>query len=105
MGFTASGSVGGCADLSVYFYLFTCFAMGNMSYCRFRNTLSDLQDCANWMCENSNTVYDELDRLNGKALPPAEAVDEEPLDSHEILAMRDLIETCADIVRDFGDDE
>lgn len=31
--------------------------MGNMSYCQFRNTLEDLQDCyANWDTENEEEI-------------------------------------------------
>jgi hypothetical protein len=26
--------------------------MGNMSYCRFRNTVSDLQDCVGHICDD-----------------------------------------------------
>ena len=26
--------------------------MSNMSYCRFQNTMSDLLDCWQWLCEN-----------------------------------------------------
>lgn len=28
--------------------------MSNMSYCRFRNTLSDLRDCQEWMGETGD---------------------------------------------------
>jgi L-asparaginase II len=48
--------------------------MSNMSYCRFRNTLHDLQDCADALKE-------------GKKLSPEEA-----------RAAKRLIEKCSDIL-------
>uniref|UniRef100_C5CJL4 Uncharacterized protein n=1 Tax=Variovorax paradoxus (strain S110) TaxID=543728 RepID=C5CJL4_VARPS len=51
--------------------------MSNMSYCRFRNTLSDLRDC-----------YENLD----------EAVSSD----EESAARRRLIELCCDIFDEFG---
>lgn len=51
--------------------------MGNMSYCRFRNTLDDLRDC-----------YDAMD---------------EPIKSDdEVKARRRLIKLCKDIAADYG---
>ena len=52
--------------------------MGNMSYCRFENTVSDLQDC-----------YD--------------AMDERDLSESETKARRRLIDLCVDIARDYGE--
>lgn len=54
--------------------------MSNMGYCRFRNTLQDLQDCANHIDE-------------------VEALSEE-----EARARRYLIGLCRDIVEEVGDD-
>ena len=56
--------------------------MGNMSYCRFRNTLLDLQDCRNAMQEISDAV--ESDNL-------------EPLSHEEESARKSLIELCSEI--------
>lgn len=56
--------------------------MGNMSYCRFQNTLADLQDC-----------LDELYELDG---------DLSELYSAEKLAARSLIELCNEIVVSYG---
>lgn len=52
-----------------------------MSYCRFENTLRDLQEC-----------YHELDET-------------EDLSEHEAKARRKLIELCKDIADDFADEE
>jgi len=81
-----------------------------MSYCRFRNTLADLEDCTRFMEENSNVVYDFLD---GHPLPEApegddsdnESEDDELLrDDDEMRAMRDLVCLCEDVVRGFSVD-
>lgn len=50
--------------------------MSNMSYCRFRNTIKDLQDC-----------YDNVDDRRGH--------DEEK-------AFRQLVKLCCDIALDYG---
>ena len=54
--------------------------MGNMSYCRFTNTLEDLEDC-----------YDHMDDSN--------------LSKEEERARARMIELCLDIVEDYGDDD
>ena len=54
--------------------------MGNMSYCRFENTLVDLQDCAEYINET------------------------EGLSETEAQAREQLIELCRDIAEEFGDD-
>lgn len=55
-----------------------------MSYCRFRNTLKDLQDCEEALYnENMNLATEENDF--------------EWLDSEEYRAMESLIELCKDI--------
>lgn len=54
--------------------------MGNMGYCRFQNTVSDLQDCYEHMAD-------------------------EDLSTHEIAARKQLLRICIDIVTDFGDEE
>jgi len=55
--------------------------MSNMSYCRFRNTLIDLQDCfEHW-----------------------EELDEE--DEEEMRAREELLQLCRDIVEIYGDEE
>lgn len=59
--------------------------MANMSYCRFRNTVIDLQDC-----------YDALS-------DPDE--DNEPLDPDELRAKKQLISLCEEIVMDFREEE
>ena len=38
--------------------------MSNMSYCRFENTLRDLQDCANALVENEGEFGDPLHDLS-----------------------------------------
>jgi len=53
--------------------------MGNMSYCRFENTLGDLEDC-----------YD--------------AMDEKALSEGETKARKRLIAMCVDIACDYGDE-
>lgn len=53
--------------------------MANMSYCRFENTLEDLQDC-----------YDNIDNDN--------------LSLSEKEARKKLIKLCIDIALDYGDE-
>jgi hypothetical protein len=54
--------------------------MANMSYCRFRNTVSDLRDCyENW--------------------------DDDDLSEEETRAQRYLLQLCQNIVADYGDDD
>lgn len=36
--------------------------MGNMSYCRFENTMSDLRDCLNHIHREAENEYDERAR-------------------------------------------
>ena len=52
--------------------------MGNMSYCRFQNTLLDLRDCF-------------------------EHMDDDDLGREEEDARRELIDVCIDIVEEFED--
>ncbi len=51
--------------------------MGNMGYCRFINTLRDLQDCQNNMDRN--------------------------LSYNEELARKNLVKLCQDVAGDYGD--
>ena len=53
--------------------------MGNMSYCRFSNTLEDLEDCYNNM-------------------------DKEGLSEEEVKARRELIVTCRNLSLDYEDE-
>ena len=55
--------------------------MGNMSYCKFENTLADLEDC-----------YAAMD-------------DGSELSNTEREAKLTLIELCETITKEFGDDE
>lgn len=55
--------------------------MSNMSYCRFRNTLGDLKDC-----------YEHMD------------ADIDRLSEEEKSARKRLIEICADIAMDYGNE-
>jgi hypothetical protein len=52
--------------------------MGNMSYCRFQNTVLDLRDCYYHM-------------------------DDTDLSNEETQAMEALIETCKDIISAYGE--
>ena len=36
--------------------------MGNMSYCRFENTMNDLRDCLRHISEDAENHYDEAAR-------------------------------------------
>lgn len=54
--------------------------MGNMSYCRFQNTLEDLRDC-----------YESWDS-------------EKELSQEETKARARLLKLCKDIVDDYGDE-
>lgn len=58
--------------------------MSNMSYCRFRNTETDLDDCAE--------ALEEL--LGGEAYDD----EEESLSEEELSAAISLVQTCFDIV-------
>lgn len=58
--------------------------MSNMSYCRFRNTLSDLQDCE--------------EALEEVGIPSDDA-----LSTEEARAAVQLVETCFRIARVFAD--
>lgn len=53
--------------------------MGNMSYCRFENTLKDLRDCYNHMGDDDLSETEETARLQ-------------------------MIRLCKEIVEDFGDE-
>lgn len=53
--------------------------MANMSYCRFRNTLQDLDDC-----------YEHMDETD-------------ELDKEEILARGRLIQMCQSIANDYAE--
>lgn len=59
--------------------------MGNMSYCRFENTLNDLQDC-----------YDAIGEMTDD--------DEKDLSPSEARAKKALIIMCKDIHFAFGDE-
>jgi hypothetical protein len=54
--------------------------MGNMSYCRFRNTLQDLLDC-------QKHLWDEIENPDEQA------------------ARKKLIKICKEIAYDFNDEE
>lgn len=58
--------------------------MSNMSYCKFRNTFPDLQDCA-------NTLYDSDGDLSD-------------LSEEEQLAAQALIRLCREIADDFSEE-
>jgi len=62
--------------------------MGNMSYCRFQNTLSDLEDCADVLNNQQLTDTDEHDEL---------------LSRDEFNAAIELIEKCRMIAEQFED--
>lgn len=53
--------------------------MGNMSYCRFRNTLPDLRDC-----------YENIDDI-------------ENANEDELRARKNLIKLCVEIAEECGD--
>lgn len=55
--------------------------MGNMSYCRFQNTLADLRDC-----------YENMDNAKELSL-------------EEQKARKRLIKLCADIAGDYGESD
>lgn len=58
--------------------------MMNMSYCRFRNTLTDLQDCYNHL---EDAGYEEDEMVEG---------------TEEWYARKSLINLCIDIAIEFG---
>lgn len=60
--------------------------MSNMSYCRFRNTLSDLADCKESL---------DFDGLDGEG-------EDEKMDEKERAAAISLIELCREIADEHG---
>jgi len=60
--------------------------MSNMSYCRFHNTVSDLQDCIDAM--------DELTNLNEYG---------EKMSRSEFMKAMELIEMCREVSEQFED--
>ena len=60
--------------------------MSNMSYCRFRNTLSDLKDCAQYLHDS-----DEADPFT-------------ELSTEERKNAIKLIKLCGELAADFGED-
>jgi len=62
--------------------------MGNMSYCRFENTLSDLRDCADHMDDKDD--FDE------------DSDNDNMLSESETEAKRKLIELCSQIASDYS---
>ena len=59
--------------------------MGNMSYCRFENTLADLQDCHDAL----NRIYDEVNEMS----------------EYEKNAVVELVNLCAIISHEWAVDE
>lgn len=87
--------------------------MSNMSYCRFHNTLMDLQDCRDALDEMGNSSYimkrvqqfrnsgteedlEEASRLRDQ-------IDEYVLSSDEYRAARKLIELCREIADSYDE--
>lgn len=64
--------------------------MSNMSYCRFRNTAADLDDCK-----------DALERLLAGEVD--EDGDKESLSREELRAAKSLVKTCQDIIAILND--
>ena len=62
--------------------------MGNMSHCRFENTLSDLQDCQSALQENGS-IKATIEDVN----------------QYEKRCVKALVELCRDIFEEFGDEE
>lgn len=58
--------------------------MANMTYCKFRNTLPDLQDCVDALYESDGNLSD--------------------LCEEERSAARALIRLCREVAEDFGED-
>jgi len=55
--------------------------MGNMSYCRFENTLGDLRDCREHLDDNAEDMNDR-----------------------EVVARQKLIKLCAEIANAMGEE-
>lgn len=77
--------------------------MSNMSYCRFRNTLGDLQDCYDWMVNNPDGVIEALTTAKGSE-GTEENGREDELSDEEARALRDLVQLCADIAKECDPD-
>lgn len=65
--------------------------MGNMSYCRFQNTLSDLRDCQGRLQELLEFAGDDVENEDGE------------LSRDELEAAKDLAYTCLQISESFAE--
>jgi hypothetical protein len=74
--------------------------MGNMSYCRFQNTLMDLEDCLENI-EGSELPLDEY--LDTKRENSGEDYEYEPLSHEEANAARNLIARMAEFLENYED--
>lgn len=66
--------------------------MSNMSYCRFQNTLLDLQDCD----QELGDMGDHLDGHNEY---------DEPLSEEELFAAKRLLKLCKKLAERYDDEE
>lgn len=66
--------------------------MSNMSYCRFQNTSSDLQDCLGALGDMDPEDIQALHEKNNQGA----------LSKDEAAAFRRLFRTCVEIVEEFG---
>lgn len=61
--------------------------MGNMSYCRFRNTVEDLEDC-----------YDNWEAVEHRG------EDDAVVSEEELRARKRMLKICQNIIDDFGEE-
>ena len=69
--------------------------MANMSYCRFENTLGDLQDCQ----EALENIYEEIQGMSKyekQSLTPFIELCKEIADNHDIEDIQELIDQNED---------
>jgi len=64
--------------------------MGNMSYCRFENTLNDLRDCEEAL-ENINDEVTEMSSYEKNALPKLIELCKSISDNWDVEEVQDII--------------
>jgi hypothetical protein len=74
--------------------------MGNMSYCRFSNTLGDLGDCYENM---DDTPEEDCEVCKADAKRKEPICNREHISRKEAEARAELIELCRQIVREYGE--
>ena len=98
--------MGSVSQVGLVFYSLILIIMSNMSYCRFQNTLSDLQDCWNAIDEHCLDLYEASCGDNASPVKFEELIERGDLSQDEADAMIDLVHLSRQIAEHFdGIDE